>query len=82
VANFVLLGLSLLVGHRLLVGWAGLLLFAQFSYIGLGVVLNGFSWQKVGRLILSPGYLIWLCLVSLFGMAGFRSNQWNRTDRS
>lgn len=82
VATLALFGLSLVIDSQLLVFWAIALLLAQILYIGLGVVLNGISRQKMGRLLLSPFYLGWLCLVSLLGLVGFHNNQWNRTARS
>lgn len=82
VANLGVLALSFASVSRVPVNWAGALLLAQIMYIGLGVILNGFSWQKMGRLMCSAFYLAWLCLVSLLGLAGFRNNQWNRTTRS
>jgi 1,2-diacylglycerol 3-beta-glucosyltransferase len=82
VANIVLLSLTAGFGSWKFTYWAGALLMAQVLYIGLGVLLNGFSFQKMGRLVLSPFFLAWLCLVSLLGLAGFRNNQWIRTSRS
>ncbi len=82
VANSALLVLSIAVSSHILVSWAALVLLAQILYIGLGIALNGFSRQKMKCLLLSPFYLVWLCMVSLLGMAGFRNNQWVRTTRS
>ena len=82
IANIILLGLSFVFGSKAIVYWAGLSLIAHVLYIGLGVMLNGISMQKMGRLILSPFYLGWLCVVSLLGLAGFRKKQWIRTTRS
>lgn len=82
IANIALLGLSFAFGPKAIVYWAALSLVAHVLYIGLGVMLNGFSLQKMARLILSPFYLGWLCVVSLLGLAGFRKKQWIRTTRS
>ena len=81
-ANLALLGLSLVFASPAYDCWASSLLLAQILYIGLGVALNGFSLLKMGRLMLSPFYLAWLCLVSLLGLVGFHKNQWNRAARS
>lgn len=80
--NLLLLLLCIPLGNQMLLLWSISLLCAQFLYIGLGVALNGFSGQKLLRLILSPFYLGWLCFVSILGAFGFRKNQWVRTSRS
>lgn len=82
VANITFIFLSYLIGSQLLFCWASSLLLAQVLYIGLGIVLNGVTMQKMARLFLSPFYLAWLCMVSLLGVAGFRKNKWVRTARS
>lgn len=82
VANLLLIMLSIFLNSCVLINWACLLFVAQVLYIGLGVLLNGISLQKMVRLLLSPFYLAWLCIISLLGTAGFRKNQWVRTTRS
>lgn len=82
VANLVLLFFCWVIGAPGLSWWGAVLFLAQTLYIGLGVLLNGISVQKMLRLFLSPFYLAWLCTVSLLGAAGFRKNQWSRTTRS
>ncbi|HBG07894.1 MAG: hypothetical protein A2075_18985 [Geobacteraceae bacterium GWC2_58_44] len=82
VANAALLALSFLCQSQAMLRWASLLLLAQILYIGMGIVLNGFSPQKMMRLFMAPFYLAWLCTVSLLGAAGFRKDQWVRTTRS
>jgi 1,2-diacylglycerol 3-beta-glucosyltransferase len=81
-ASIMLIGLSFFSNSRMYTSWAFIVLLAQVLYIALGVIMNGVSMQKMGRLVLSPFYLGWLCIVSLLGVAGFRKNQWIRTTRS
>jgi cellulose synthase/poly-beta-1,6-N-acetylglucosamine synthase-like glycosyltransferase len=81
-ANIVLLGLTVYLGSTAFTCWAGSLFLAQVLYIGLGIAMNGISMQKIVRLVLSPFYLAWICMVSLLGVAGYRKNQWTRTSRS
>lgn len=80
-ANILLIICSVISGSKPLVIWAISLLLAQFAYIGCGVLLNGITVRKMWRLFASPFYLAWLTMVSVFGLAGFRKNQWTRTAR-
>jgi len=61
--------------------WAASLFVLQLFYLWLGIILNGLSPQNLLRILLSPFYLSWLCVISLMGAAGFRNNQWVRTSR-
>jgi len=79
--NILIMLVAALMGADHLLAWSALLLCAQAAYIGCGVLMKGISFQKMTRLILSPFYLAWLCVVSLLGMAGFRRDQWLRTTR-
>lgn len=81
-ANLVLLGAAAFLGSPGFGTWALALFAAQLGYLGLGIFLNGFSCRKLVRLFLSPFYLLWLCGVSLLGVAGYRRNQWVRTSRT
>jgi 1,2-diacylglycerol 3-beta-glucosyltransferase len=82
VANLALVALSAALRSPGLLACSGILLLAQLLYLGMGILLNGLSGQKLLRLVLSPFYLTWLCTVSLLGTVGFRKNQWTRTTRS
>lgn len=79
--NIVLLIVSVFMESRYLWEWAILLFIGQILYIGLGVAMNGITFQKITRLMLSPFYLVWLCAVTVLGFAGYRKNQWIRTTR-
>ncbi len=81
VTNIAILAMALIIRSQILMCWAGSVLVAQVLYICLGIALNGFSQQNMFRLLLSPFYLTWLCIVSLLGAAGFRKNKWVRTTR-
>ena len=79
--NILLIIATVFSGSVFLQVWAVTLLLAQFGYIGCGVLLNGITVKKMGRLFASPFYLAWLTMVSVLGLAGFRKNQWTRTAR-
>lgn len=80
--NLVLLASGAALGNWVAFGWALLLLLGQVAYIGLGIVMNGFSPRKLGHLLLSPFYLAWLSMVSVLGLAGYKKDQWLRTTRT
>lgn len=81
VTNIVLLFASVALKSHGLANWASGVFFAQMLYLCLGIVLNGFSLQKMAHLLLSPLYFAWLCIVTLLGAAGFRKTQWVRATR-
>lgn len=81
VVTLVLLLLAWFAHMPVLAWWASLLMLAQLLYIGIGIVLQGITLQNMYRLLVSPFYMAWLCMVSILGLMGFRKNQWVRTSR-
>jgi cellulose synthase/poly-beta-1,6-N-acetylglucosamine synthase-like glycosyltransferase len=80
-ANFLIAAFALCLGNSTASIWAATLLIGQVIYICLGIVMNGLSVRNMGRLLISPLYLVWLCAVSVLGLVGYRKDQWLRTTR-
>lgn len=82
IANLVLLSASVMCHSIPLLIWSSVLALAQGSYISLAILINGLTMQRTLRLVASPFYVMWLCIVSLLGLTGYRKNQWVRTSRT
>lgn len=78
------LAIGLLDGDNRTFGWLlGFLPLALMTvYLAMGVLAAGISFRRVFHLLCSPLYLVWLFVVALLGVAGYRSNLWLRTGRT
>ena len=61
--------------------WAASLLAAQAAYLSAGVLKAGLNGRRILYLLSAPLYLAWLVLITLLGLAGYRSDAWLRTKR-
>lgn len=80
-------GLSAVVSYSQISGsvwfyWATALLAAQAVYLFAGIVMGGLSARKLGLMLQAPLLVFWFIYITLLGLAGFKKNQWLRTERS
>lgn len=80
VGNVLLLLLAFFSGTVQVV-WLSVLLCGQIAYVVVGILLNGLSWKKLRFLTLAPLFLLWLCVIALLGLTGFKRSEWVRTAR-
>jgi len=66
---------------NLLAGMTALVVLLQALYFGLGVLLLGLTWRRLGLLLAAPAVVGRLILITLAGLLGRLPATWRRTPR-
>ena len=62
--------------------WGGILVLLLIAYLFLGIFLSPVKGPLFKAVVLSPFFGVWLSIIQILSLLGFRKNRWHRTQRN